>query len=281
MVGPRTKVERAVQLRREVTQRIADFHSRGPYEFGRREIESGYDLFPTRIDPVPTDLSAAVGDVIHNLRAALDLLAWQLVEANGARPRIPENAFPIGPRGPLTSNGWRDSVHHRLRGASDDVLDAVIGMAPFADGASQDHDLWVLHQLDIIDKHRLLILSQTSFEGVRPWFTPTNVVAMRDAPAQRGLTPEQIDAEFERLDKSLDFFVRPADRRVAVAKTLVTVRTETDEMPDPPKLTMSISVDEEPVGLIRVEELLDRLQTATQSTLDRLVEYIGSDGLSS
>jgi len=44
---------------------------------------------------LPFDALAAAGDIVHNLRSALDHLAFQLVLAGGHTPTT-ETAFPVG-----------------------------------------------------------------------------------------------------------------------------------------------------------------------------------------
>src|SRR6267378_798859 len=45
-------------------------------------------------DEPPPRLSVILGDCLHNLRSALDHIAWQLVLANGEKPGR-DTAFPI------------------------------------------------------------------------------------------------------------------------------------------------------------------------------------------
>jgi hypothetical protein len=45
-----------------------------------------------------------------------------------------------------------------------DAIQALRNIAPYQGG--KGHELWVLHQLDIIDKHRLLLTVGSSFQSV-------------------------------------------------------------------------------------------------------------------
>ena len=51
-------------------------------------------LFVESVTPVPAEIGLIIGDAVHNLRSALDHLAFQLVLANGKTP-VTTTEFPI------------------------------------------------------------------------------------------------------------------------------------------------------------------------------------------
>jgi hypothetical protein len=109
-----------------------------------------------RFDQVPVvenDVGAIAGDVIHNLRAALDYLAWQLVLVSGNLPTR-RTGFPIeevqGSELPQIAPG----VSHEMRAC----LDAVQPYKRTPRGKPANHPLAALHDLDIADKHHELIV---------------------------------------------------------------------------------------------------------------------------
>jgi hypothetical protein len=107
-------------------------------------------LYLARVQPVPDDIKLVVGDAIHNLRSSLDHLAWQLVEANGGTPSR-KTYFPIS-----------ESYEKYINSVSNGVLEGMSVDAQKLIGdcqrhASKNDTLWVIHELDRIDKHRLLI----------------------------------------------------------------------------------------------------------------------------
>jgi hypothetical protein len=97
----------------------------------------------------PAEMSVVIGDVVHNARSALDHLAWHLVERDGGSPDK-HTYFPAGE----TKSNFASAVKDSLRHASAVTRDRVRALAVHPGG---DEDLWLLHQLDIEDKHRLLI----------------------------------------------------------------------------------------------------------------------------
>ena len=97
--------------------------------------------------------------MVHDLRSALDHLAWQLVEANGGTPRDrpgePQTAFPIRTEAP--KNGLR--IHGDVAPAALEVVEALqpYNVSP---ESPADAVLWHLHRLDVIDKHHELLLAR-------------------------------------------------------------------------------------------------------------------------
>jgi hypothetical protein len=102
-----------------------------------------------RADPLPSSLSLLAGDVVHNLRSALDHLIYQLVIANRGKPNT-RTAFPMWP----TRAVYMDQRPGPAKGISQKASDILDGLKPYRRG---NPSLWRLHRLDIIDKHRLLL----------------------------------------------------------------------------------------------------------------------------
>lgn len=100
---------------------------------------------------VPVDWSTIVGDAIHNLRSALDHLAWQLVVIGGAQPDR-DTCFPIGSASPAA---LRSSLAKSMNGASPKAHRFIERLRPYRGGNSL---LNQLHALDIVDKHRLVLV---------------------------------------------------------------------------------------------------------------------------
>ena len=118
--------------------------------------DSSYTV--TVVSPAPPSqaLAPVFGDLVHNLRSALDYLARQLVIASGGKPadRIKgqkDTAFPIN-LSPL-KGGQLSDVPPGLPAPMRQLLDQ---MQPYHSQVPGEHPLAQLHQLDITDKHRLL-----------------------------------------------------------------------------------------------------------------------------
>jgi hypothetical protein len=121
------------------------------------------DLVVRLGEPDP-QISLLFGDAVHNMRSALDHLVYELVASNQDRPAgVPNHKtmFPICD----TRTRFQTQAHRRGRitGVPVDACAVIERAQPFhRREAGQDHrvhPLWVLNQLDNIDKHRRLTLT--------------------------------------------------------------------------------------------------------------------------
>jgi hypothetical protein len=103
------------------------------------------------VQPLPDNIALLVGDAAHNMRSALDHFAWAAVSGPDR-----QTMFPIWGREstPIAAE-WEREVRRRLRGASPALQAAVLKLQPWPTG--HNPQLWHIHELDRIDKHRLLI----------------------------------------------------------------------------------------------------------------------------
>ena len=107
---------------------------------------------------VPIEWSVRVGEILYNLRSALDHLVWQLLLANRQNPGR-HNAFPIVNK----PCDWQKATS-QLEGVTSQVEKMIQRLQPYTGGYSDLHlpfdvwALWTLHSLCNIDKHRYLHL---------------------------------------------------------------------------------------------------------------------------
>lgn len=106
--------------------------------------------------PMPTQLSCIVGDVVHNLRTALDHLACAAVEQGGGTVTR-RTQFPV--------NETQDAFHkavfrgEQLKGAPSAFIAFVESLQPYHSAVPSENLLHVIHRLDIRDKHRQLLVA--------------------------------------------------------------------------------------------------------------------------
>jgi hypothetical protein len=98
---------------------------------------------------VPKTLATTIGDAVHNLRTALDLLASDLVRLNGHNPH--NVFFPFANSAAELEKAIKDKNMHR---AGSDAVSLLRTMKPYTNGNTA---LRGLHALDIQDKHQALI----------------------------------------------------------------------------------------------------------------------------
>lgn len=92
-------------------------------------------------------MGAIVGDIVHNLRAALDLTACEMVRAAGESDK--DVYFPSSRTADELNKAISGGHFHRAGPAAIELLRSV---EPYKNGP-----LRTLHDLDIHDKHRALI----------------------------------------------------------------------------------------------------------------------------
>ena len=149
--GSRLKIKRARHHMGDLMNEIRAFLLREPFYL---EIVAGSApgtknwIVHVR-EEVPADFSAILGDAIHNLRAALDLLACELVRLNG---KSDDNvAFPFSKSAATYGNALTERNMSR---ASLAALALMKTLQPYHGGNEQ---LRAIHDLDIMDKHIMLI----------------------------------------------------------------------------------------------------------------------------
>jgi hypothetical protein len=104
----------------------------------------------------PDELALVLGDAIHNLRATLDLLAADLVRRNGGN--LKGVYFPFAASAAGLDEQIRSKKFDR---AGEAAVQQLHRLAPYRGG---NEALRGLHDLDIMDKHQLII---PAFQGFR------------------------------------------------------------------------------------------------------------------
>jgi hypothetical protein len=148
----RAKVERAKQNLAEMEFII--FGAQGYVPGMHMKIQSNKRLpgqFPVYF--IPFDALTAAGDVVHNLRGALDHLAYQLTKAN--RPRTTEDEFrniyfPISKN--ETAHKKKIAGYKEFFGA--EAVKLIDSLKPYGGG---NEALSRLAHFDNLSKHRLLL----------------------------------------------------------------------------------------------------------------------------
>ncbi len=109
--------------------------------------------FAKRDEEVANEAAIVIGDVLHNLRAAIDHAYWNCTEKHAKSDVERRNIqFPIT----STETALRDSVLPGLPSrVSQDFANALASLKPYRDGGNLL--LCAIHDLDVMDKHKLLI----------------------------------------------------------------------------------------------------------------------------
>ena len=146
------KLQWANKRFRELDRLIRDFASNAQPVVIERDGKTGELLYLLARDPVISPaIPLLAGDLMQNLRTALDYLAYALVIANGGKP-YSGTYFPISKNAP-GSEGYDDAFAGKVRGMSKDAIRLIESLKPYKGG---DPYLWPIHELNRREKHRLL-----------------------------------------------------------------------------------------------------------------------------
>ena len=159
--------ENIVNLNGEVTDFLAPFPRLKTTEINRVWSDDETQTFEelkklSRDSKVPPRLSVLVGEIIHHLRSAFDHAAWQL-SSPAARndPKIAKYIeFPVFPKEPKRGTEDKPSSYDRkVKGIrSFTALIRIDELQPYKRADPLNHPLWLIHDMDIFDKHRELNL---------------------------------------------------------------------------------------------------------------------------
>jgi hypothetical protein len=149
------KLERARKHIDDLEAELDAFWATEPYEIELTESpESGAASYRiAHIQALPESLPLITGDAAHSIRSALDHFACAVVPCPDRT-----TAFPVWgteTSGTPTADRWRKKVGQALVGASPQLIAALLDLQVWETG--RDSLLWAAHELDRIDKHRLLI----------------------------------------------------------------------------------------------------------------------------
>ena len=169
LAGINAKLHRAEEQINKITDvahKLCNDVEQGIVREVRQDLGQQVWLYPGPPPTVLVEWSVILGEILHNLRSALDHLVWQLVLANGQTPGR-HNKFPIF----ADHDKWLQEKVKFLKGVSI-RHEAMVGhLQPYTGGISLPFDvsmLKVLDELNNIEKHRHLILAVIVSKGIEP-----------------------------------------------------------------------------------------------------------------
>lgn len=158
----RFKVKRANEHIEQLKTGIIAFKATDPYKISAKRDPQTRKLIYYLVDAqsVPVEIACIAGDALHDLRCALDHLAYRLFRIGAGDAADAKHVyFPIFDDAAKYQAGVNGKVH----GMRQDAIDAINATKPYKGG---NDTLWKLHKLDSIDKHRLLITVGAAFSAM-------------------------------------------------------------------------------------------------------------------
>lgn len=120
-----------------------------------------YTYFAKPIKEVPLSIRILTGEVLGQLRSALDHLAWQLALLTTPKPQ-PATEFPVFTDG----TRYRSERSRKIGSLPKEAQVIIDGLQPHVSDAPEKDQLWRLHRLTNDDKHRLPHIAFTAPAGV-------------------------------------------------------------------------------------------------------------------
>lgn len=147
--GTHLKIIRANQHRNELMKLLEEYGLRLTITW--IEVENDPDkLQLTFSEPAPPEIPLIIGDTVHNLRSALDLLVNQVAQSRGANIDAARLQFPYA----KSEAEYLKIVTKNFSPFGQDLQNALLDLRAFEGG---DKFLCGLHNLDIYDKHRYVM----------------------------------------------------------------------------------------------------------------------------
>lgn len=157
--APRLKIERAKHHVRSLRDCLDAFVATRPVRWSAEPIVGDPWAISMRcdIDAMPNEVPAVIGDIVHNARTALDLVAADLVRHKKSSTK--NVYFPICEN----QDDLREIIKRRnFDKAGQAAVKFVVALKPYRGG---NISLRALHDLDIIDKHMAIVPGSINTAG--------------------------------------------------------------------------------------------------------------------
>jgi hypothetical protein len=163
------KIARARVLIDSLNDEVDSFRNNRPYSIAEHDDEeTGTRYAILTVREVPLTLSARIGEILYDLRSALDHVVTDLTVTHNGQ-ELPGTEFPVYAdrdlyfervkRGNRSGKPTRRSGIYKIRGLADDHQDTIHKLQPFEFTATGSITrLQILQDLSNIDKHRRLHL---------------------------------------------------------------------------------------------------------------------------
>jgi hypothetical protein len=162
LLGARLKLKRADKHIADLHDALSTFKKSNPCRIGTKRDPNTRCLsyYIESFDDVPSDIGLIAADTLFNLRSALDHVVMQLWITGGRQGKEAAVMFPIFD----SPSKYSAQKHGKIQGLRPDAVKAIDFIQPYKGGRGQS--LWVLHELNNTDKHRLLLTVGGGFNGM-------------------------------------------------------------------------------------------------------------------
>jgi hypothetical protein len=160
LAGVWAKIERADEHAQLLEREVRCFFDRDVQpvtaSVGYFDPESGWHVVYGIVNEHPPPrLGVILGDLVHNVRSALDHLVWQLVLWNGETPKRGSagSTFPFA----MTKSAWKATKKRSLLGVSEKHRAILQQAQPYKGGNGPENTITAaLRDLSNVDKHQVV-----------------------------------------------------------------------------------------------------------------------------
>jgi hypothetical protein len=201
------RIDRADEQIKVLEEMIGDYFKADSCRYGGEYNADTNEMLLTKdiVWPKPR-VSTVTGEIVHDLRSALDHLAWQCVEYVNPGEATKETAWPILAPGPTPNKKGVRKPPKIAGGVSRTVTALVERTQPYMTVPEAPHlaPLRVLHRMWIRDKHCKIalhgVLAHGSTRGDRP--TPSfawtsELIAVHEHHAELRIIPDDPTVQVE------------------------------------------------------------------------------------
>ncbi len=181
------RLRRSIEQAKVLEGEIRTFNKSAPYTvIAQKDGHGSKDwAIILRSEATKSTWGVLLGEILHNLRAALDNAIWEMIHLNNSTPVKGISGFPVKryivgwDKGRLPGAKMIQGIHPLAAAV---IKDAQPFEARHNGGQPERQSLWVLNELWNIDKHRLLHTTIVATEiktleviahelGVQVWVT--------------------------------------------------------------------------------------------------------------
>ncbi|MGA7157430.1 MAG: hypothetical protein WBY53_11305 [Acidobacteriaceae bacterium] len=166
--GIAEKLKRAKENFLNLQTEIDRFFQEGDYsvlpEHDRKLLFKAIEYHKNRV--IPPRFSVLTGEVIHHLRSCFDHIVWHF--SVGQKYTARQIEFPVFIKRPIDKEDC-ERFNRKIQGITDPNARVLIEkLQPYNAADPVDDPLWIIHDFDITDKHRELLLCMGTASMIFP-----------------------------------------------------------------------------------------------------------------
>jgi len=144
---------------------------------------------------IPLRFSVLVGEIAHHLRSCLDHIVWQFSSESYRREHLKRIEFPILETRPIDKDSAKRH-EGKIKGITNSgVLDLIEKLQPYNSPNPIESALLAIHNIDITDKHRELVLCFATGAVEVPPEVAARIVAKYAPRYQKGTLGTAFESE--------------------------------------------------------------------------------------